>query len=96
MDPKQPEKPKTEFQHPFKALEDRFGKDGLQELGFIDLRSSELIDRLFKLTTIAVNMQRLGIEGADKWFNSQSAHIGLLMDEAEKAVVDFQNRRGEI
>jgi len=95
MDNPQPPK-QSSTPHPFKALEERFGKEGLQELGLIDMRSAELIDRLFKLTTIAVNMRELGIEGGDKWFNRQAFHIGTLMDEAERAVADFQERRGEI
>ena len=94
MDPQQPDQPKA--LHPFQFLEDRFGREGLQELGLIDMRSAELIDRLFKLTTIAVNMRDLQIEGSEKWFNRQSTHVGLLMDEAEKAISDFQDRRGEI
>lgn len=82
--------------NPFQNLEERFGKEGLQELSLIDMRSAELIDRLYKLTCIAVNLQNLGIDGGDKWFNNQSKHITLLMDETEQAVVDFQSKRGEI
>lgn len=80
----------------FDDLQERFGVDALGELGVIDMRSGELIDRLFKLTAIAVNLQQLGIGGGEKWFNNQSKHIGILMDETEKAVEEFQKLHGEI
>lgn len=80
----------------FQELEERFSKEGLRELALIDMRAAEIIDRLWKITTIGVNLQKLEAVGVDEFTRRFMPHIDSLFAEFDKVIQDFQAKRGEI
>lgn len=77
-------------------LKEQYGTEGVQELVDLDRRAAELIDRLYKLTCIAVNLRDLEVESGKSWFNAQSRQINMLMDESDATMQLFNKKYGEL
>ena len=81
---------------PFKKLEERFGKDGLNELSILDMRGADLIYRMYMFTSIAANLRSFDEALGLDFYNKFIPHINSLMEEMTGVMEDFQKRRGEL
>ena len=81
-------------------LKKQYGDKGLEELSLLDLRSEAVISRLYMLTQIAVNINKLNL-GADivdgnEFFKRTTPYINTLMEEVETTTTEFVRMRGEM